>query len=338
MIRKYTPYIFFISILLIFGCKQKDSNKSNETTDSTGRKKVELTYLNEQIIAHPDQADLYFKRAEIFTQKNDQRQALNDVEKAISLDSGKTVYYALLADLSFKTLQIQKSVKSFEKIRELDPKNIEANLKLAEIYLYIKGYPKCLYYADEALKIDKNKAKAYFLKGFAFKENGDTSHALSSFQTVVEIEPENYDAYIQLGNIQAARKNKIALQYYNNALRLSPKSTEALYNRGLMYQNMGDLEKATEDYHTILTIDPAYSDAHYNLGYIALVFSKDYPAAITHFTEAIRANNQYAEAFYNRGLAYEFSGDKTTAEKDYREALKIIPTFKLALKKLGKGK
>lgn len=318
-----------IALLLILLSVSQCKQKKEENTEKKPAKQDELTLLNEEIRKQPTAA-LYYKRAEVFAKQNVLAQALEDLNRAIALDSGRTDYYMLHADISFRTLQIQNSVKSFEKVLKLDPSNIEANLKLSEIYLYTKGYQQCLHYADEALKINKNRAKAYFLKGFAFKEMGDTSHALSSFQTVVEVEPENYDAYIQLGNIQAAKRNKIALQYYNNALRLSPRSTEALYNRGLLNQNMGNLSEAKADYETILSIDKNYSDAYYNLGYIALAYEKDYKKAIERFTDAIRTNDQYAEAFYNRGVAYELSGNKAAAEKDYREAVRIIPTFKLA--------
>ena len=54
-----------------------------------------------------------------------------------------------------------------------------------------------------------------------------------------------------------------------------------------------------------------------------------------HFTNAIRVNDHYAEAFYNRGVAYALSGDRKSAEKDYRQALTIMPTFKLAKDKLS---
>lgn len=64
------------------------------------------------------------------------------------------------------------------------------------------------------------------------------------------------------------------MQYYNNALRLQPNSTEALYNRGLLFQNMGELDKALEDYNSILKIDNRYADAHYNMGYIDLAYKK----------------------------------------------------------------
>ncbi len=328
--RKLFALILFVS--LIISCQP--SSKKEEKIQKQEIKKDEFAQLNDDIASHPENAALYYKRSQIFMQKNNIKQAFDDINKAVSIDSTKTDYYLMLADVSFKGLQIQKAIDAFKKAISVDPKSKEAHLKLSELYLYIKAYTPCLSEANEALMIDKNIAKAYFIKGFAYKETADTPKAISSFQTAVEIQSEYYDAYIQLGNIEAARKHKIALQYYNNALRLQPNSTEALYNRGLLFQNMGELDKALEDYNSILKTDNNYADAHYNIGYIDLANNKEYKSAITHFTNAIRINNQYAEAFYNRGVAFELLGDKKSAEKDYRQALNIIPTFKLAKDKL----
>ena len=71
----------------------------------------------------------------------------------------------------------------------------------------------------------------------------------------------------------------------------------------LYYQEIGQLKEAEADYATLLASDPKDPDAHHNLGYIALRYKEDYPAAIRHFTDAIRYNPEYAEAYYHRGLA-----------------------------------
>jgi len=254
---------------------------------------------------------------------------------ATILDSTKPEYFLMLADVSFRGLQIQQAVKAFEKCLELDPKNIEANLKLSELYMYLKAYPKAIEYANEALRIDSRRSKAYFIKGFVYKESGDTVRALSSFTTVTELDPQNYDAYIQLGILHAAKDNDLAIQYYSNALRIRPGSEEALYNRGLYYQGSGLLEKAEEDYKSILTKNSNYVDAYYNLGFIALVNKKDYPEAIKQFSAALSIDQNYVEAFYNRGLAYQYSGDKNSAIKDYRSALSIFPTYTMAKERLS---
>ena len=224
---------YLLMLLFIVSCKPSTEKKDNVSDQKV---KDDFTILNDEIASHPGNAELYFKRSQLFMQKKNVKQAFEDVSKAVSIDSSKTDYYLMLADASFKGLQIQKSIDAYKKAISLDTKNIESHMKLSELYLYIKAYSPCLSEANEALMINKNLAKAYFIKGFAYKEIADTSKALSSFQTAVEIQSDYYDAYIQLGNIEAARKHKIALQYYNNAIRLQPKSTEALYDRGLLFQ------------------------------------------------------------------------------------------------------
>ena len=84
---------------------------------------------------------------------------------------------------------------------------------------------------------------------------------------MLELDPENYDTQRELGRIFAAKKDPLALQYYNNALRIRPGSGEILYNRGLYYQEIGQLKEAEADYATLLASDPKDPDAHHNLGY-----------------------------------------------------------------------
>lgn len=210
-----------IFMLTIFSCKQKTDQKSEEVavpTDSIATENL-LKELNDHIGKNPNDAEAYYSRAQIFLQRNIMQQAFSDVSMAAQLDSARPEYFLLLADISFRGLQIPKSVKAYEKCLQLDPKNLEANLKLSELYMYLKAYPKAISYANDALRIDDKKAKAYFIKGFVYKESGHTNRAISSFATTVEMDPEYYDAYIQLGLIYGARGNDIAIQYYTNALK-----------------------------------------------------------------------------------------------------------------------
>jgi tetratricopeptide (TPR) repeat protein len=224
---------------------------------------------------------------------------------------------------------------SLNKAIEIDPKNISAYTKLAELNLYIKDYNACLKAADDVLKIDVYNPRAYFIKGMAFKEVGDSAKAVSSFQTVVEQDPEYYNAYIQLGLLYSAIKNPLALDYLNNALNLQPQSIEAYYAIGMFFQETGNVNKAIEAYNTILKIDSTYNDAHYNLGYIAMVIQNDMANAIKHFSDNIKFHPKNYEAFYMRGLCYERMKDKASAERDYRMALSLYPQYDPAAIALG---
>lgn len=333
-IRTFKYSIFALLLFALFSsCNNSPKTEKEKTASTTD---LNLAELNSAILKKPGSAQLYFQRAKIFLQKNVQNQAFSDLQTATKIDSSNTEYLMLLGDVAFKSFQIKKTSDTFEKVVQLDPKNKEAYLKLAELYFYIKGYQRCLLYTNEALKIDDKLVKAYSLRGFAYKEMGDTAKAVSSFNTVLDLLHDDYDTYIQLGNIYSVRTNPLALQYYNNALRLEPNSTEAYYNRGLYYQNRGEVEKATNDYLSIIKIDPSYADAFFNLGFINSVMKDNCKEAIPYYSSAIQTNDQYAEAYFNRGLCYEKLGDLNSARKDFKATLGIIPTYKAAKLKLNK--
>lgn len=323
--------ILIITVAIISACGGKKSGSTEDVSgDDSLKTEVRLKKLNDAIMQDSGNAALFHKRALLQMERGAFTLAADDMKAAVQRDSTNSDYFQLLADLSFRSRRVQDAVLAFRKCLTIDPENLEANLKFAELNLYLKAYPDALKYANDALRIDERKAKAYFIKGFVYKETKDTGRAISSFQTVVEIDPEYYDAYIQLGNLLAERTNPLAIQYYNNALRLRPASTEAFYARGILFQNMGKLEQAESDYRAILKIEPAYAAAHYNLGYIQLALKNNPSASLPFFTEAIRISPDYVEAYYNRGMAYKLSGNVDAAKKDFMKALALFPTYKLA--------
>ncbi len=326
----YKIIVPFGFLLFLFSCGEKKNQ------ENTPREKTETPadLLSEKIENDPNNSALYFQRSKLNLTMKKTALAEADIRKAISIDSLKSEYHMLLADICYTGFRIPDAEGAFKKAASLDASNIEAFLKLAELYLYMKKYEESVSNANEALRIDKHRGKAYFIKGFVYKETKDTLRAISNFQTCVEQEPNYYDAIIQLGNLYSTHNDPIALQYYNSALKLQPHSVEALYNRGLYYQNTGAAEKAVTDYNQLLKLNPRYGFAWFNLGYIAMKFEKDYQKAIPLFTNALNYENYYVEAYYNRGICYEKVGDKQKAKADYLEALSIFPTYDLAKKAL----
>jgi len=72
-----------------------------------------------------------------------------------------------------------------------------------------------------------------------------------------------------------------------------------------------------------IRINPNYAEAYYNRG-IAYQNLGEKQGAIGDYTEAIRINPSYADAYYNRGLIYADLGDKKGGVEDLREAAKFF--------------
>ena len=217
-----------------------------------------------------------------------------------------------------------------EKCLSLDNKNVDAMLKLAELYFYVKKHDKCFEYINMALKIDKYNTKGYFMKGMNYKELKDTAKAISSMQTAVEIDQTFYSAYMQLGILNAGQRNPIAIDYYKNALRIQPQSKDTWYDIGKFYQDAKNWDKAIEAYNVLLKIDPMHKNANYNLGGIYMVGKNDYKSSLTYFSKALSIDPAYVEAYYGRGVCYQTMGDKKNAATDFKACLSINPNFEEA--------
>ncbi len=323
--------IALVTIIAITSCGS-DTKKTEVTTADSASVKTpeELKVLNDQLLANPNDAGLYHKRAKYYINLKNYNAGLEDMNRVLKIDSTKTEYFLTLSDLYFVTNQTGKAKTALEKCILLDDKNVDAMLKLAELYLYVRKNEQSMKYINMALKVNQYNAKAYFMKGMNYKEMKDTAKAISSMQTAVEQDQQYYNAYIQLGILCAAKKNTLATQYYKNAIRIQGNSVEALYNLGKCYQDMQDWKNAIDTYTSLIKIDSNNKNAHYNMGVIFLVNQKKYDLAISHFTEAIKIDSKYVQAYYGRGVSYQTTGDVKQAVNDFRACLDINPGFEPA--------
>lgn len=336
MHRNFIYLVILSSCVFLFSCGNgKKSGKSNEVGDTLSV----LANLDLLIQEDPNNAELYFQRAEYHYGQDNVFSGKVDIEKAISLDSTKAKYFNLLADFHLVMREIPQVKQSLSHALKLEPENTDALLKYAEFQLYLQDYPQVFENVNKALKINQYLSKGYFLKGMAYIEMKDTTLAISSFQTCVEQDPEYYHAHMQLGSIFAAKDEPICVTYFNNAIRVNPSKPEAYYALGYYYQEHGMYQEAMLTYDNMLKVSPGNAAALYNKGYIDLVYLADYDDAIQWFTQAVKADPRYADAYYNRGRCYEKKGNKAAAIQDFQNALRIEPKHELSalgLKRLGK--
>jgi tetratricopeptide (TPR) repeat protein len=335
-------FVLFSTLFLsaaFFSCGNKTANMDAGITDSVNAKykdNPELQSVNKKIIATPSVDSLYRQRAKIYLKLQDYELALGDAKRALALDSSTSENYLMLTDVYYVTNQTRLAKETLERCLKSLPNDKEANLKMGELYFYVKKYQESLDHINKAIKADPYMSKAYFMKGMNYMEIGDTGKAISSMQTAVEQDNNYYTAYMQLGLLYYYKKNPLCVAYFDNALRLQPQSTEALYAKGKYLQDQKKFKEAKGFYEQILSIDPRHKHALYNLGAISLSFDNDALSAKKYFSEAIAADGNYTEAWFARGVAHEELKDYNSAVADYKMALKITTNYEPALKALNK--
>ena len=92
----------------------------------------------------------------------------------------------------------------------------------------------------------------------------------------------------------------------------------AYYNKGIAHYHRGQYVLAIENWDQAIRINPGHGKAYNNRG-LAYNNLGQYERAIQDYDEAIRLNPQHSEAYYNKGVAYQALGNLIEAEWDFRK-------------------
>ncbi|MBR5028897.1 MAG: tetratricopeptide repeat protein [Bacteroidales bacterium] len=318
---KTLSFILIIVAAFVFGC----GSGGNDTAPTDPNEL--LAFLEAKIKQNPKDAELYYERGRVLLQLDQVADAINSLSQAVSLKSGVEKYHLLLADAYFRNGNVKESYSNLQEVLNINPKNIDAYMKIGEIALFSRDYDRSLESIDKALDIDNLNPKAYYMKGYLFLEKGDTTEAVRNLRKTIDIDNTYTGAYELLGLLFINRNDHLGVEYLTTATNLDPNNIVAMYALGLYYQDNADIEKAESYYNKVLTINPQHTNAVHNLGYIELVYKENYDKAIEYFNEAVAMDPENIEALTNRALAYEQKGDKVAALQGYKEALDIDPGF-----------
>lgn len=118
--------------------------------------------------------------------------------------------------------------------------------------------------------IDLGKRK--FLRGSEYLSHTDPEGALEDYRSLLEHEPRNADAMVNLGNIYYGMGDtEGARHWYLEALMIEPDHVEGNYNYANLLDERGEIEPAIVFYLNSINSDTAFADAHFN---VAICFHK----------------------------------------------------------------
>ena len=97
-------------------------------------------------------------------------------------------------------------------------------------------------------RVNAESAKFYFDSAFEEGNNGDHYGAISHFSKVIEIEPNNFNAFYN----RACNKGNLKDYYgeisdYNKAIEIDPMDKDSHLNRSIAEENIGDIKGAFLD-------------------------------------------------------------------------------------------
>lgn len=192
-----------------------------------GRDYSQLSDLNQRVLSAPV-ASSYKDRAAMYQKLGLRKEAVDDLNQALSLE----------------------------------PQDAVAQLLKGEVYFESGMYPEATKCCDEALKIDPKFLSAHLLKGRALVKSKEYAKALAEANALFALAPDAAEPFLLRGAVYFGMgKFDNAIKDCTDALAKDPKSAKAYYYRGEAYQSLRQYDKSVSDFTEAINLEPSFRPA-----------------------------------------------------------------------------
>lgn len=133
-------------------------------------------------------------------------------------------YYRLRGSLNFNVGNMQQAEADVKQALALDPENPNAHLQYGQLLWRMERRPEAKREYEAALKLEANNRFALSSLGFLAREMNDPKAAEGYFTQLAKAYPDEYTAYLALGDLYTAQRNfGPAETNYERAYKLNPK-------------------------------------------------------------------------------------------------------------------
>lgn len=192
------------------------------------------------------------------------------LDKALELNSINPQAYYMRGVICMSKNDTVQALKQFMKARNQDDSFIDPVLQIASIYAAQRNPMARDFYAL-AIQMEPSNPDSYYDLAMFLQDNGDPEKALEIYDTLDVRMPGNYQILFNKGyvNLVYLLEYDKAIEEFDKALEINPKSIDALLNKGVAYEQKGNYKKAKSIYLQILKDNPNYQlaiDALHRIG------------------------------------------------------------------------
>ena len=300
----------------------------------------------------PKYSSAYSFRAEAYRKHGKYNEALEDCLTAIKLDYDQKAVYEFretaesafsLAEIKIKS-QIKKNPSDSYWYYLMGVINQDAENHRAATQYYLKAADydsdsRLLYwaameaeeYGDYKLSVnlltrvyerDTTNVAVLFARGHIEERYGMVQESLRDFDTYIEANPEDGNAYHQRGWLKDKNGMSVeeALEDYTTAIGLDPDYTYTYLCRGQIFKRQGNMDAAVKDFEMVLKQDTVFKDNDNAIRQYALFYLGRVEEAKA-WQDSILGDNPNKGDYYDAACLYSLMGEKEKSIEYLRKSL-----------------
>ncbi|WP_455208329.1 tetratricopeptide repeat protein [Kaarinaea lacus] len=282
-----------------------------------------LDTLDKALLIKPEWPGAIILRSRILAMQGARAEALSYLEDVLqgkmedNMDVGLT-YARMLTEAR----QLDKALKEFIRLANLDKRNVEINYYVGVLALQLDKLDVAQKYLEKVLKLGGRVQETNYYLGQVAEQRGDHRAAMNRYSFVrhgefyfnaqlrivsILADQKDYDAAIEHLRTVRINSSKQRLQlillegdllreaerypaakdYYTKVLNSMPNETSVRYARALVAEKLGELDLVESDLQTILKQEPANAQVLNALGYTLADRTNRYEEALTYIQRAL---------------------------------------------------
>jgi len=261
----------------------------------------------------PNEPEVHFALARCHWYLDQYVDALNDIDRAITLDASQSAYRCFRGNVLYELDRYLDVVENEKALLNLQPKHWHSYDQIIYSLLNLDRTEEARVYADELLQKAPDRAETWVAVSSVEANDGNIDLAEEAATKALHIDSNDASALRARGQIYLEAKHDYpaAIADFKSAIKKSKRQRAGDYcglSRSFLYS--GDFEKAEKAAARVLTIDPSHFHGHYVRGVALLERGKvkrgveslrrllavDRPQSLAYAAEILLAFGQFAEA------------------------------------------
>ena len=172
----------------------------------------------------------------------------------------------------------------------------------------------------KTIELDPEFYVAYFNMGLCYKSLKEFEEALVYIRKTSEVNPDWHEAYLESGKIHYLLKQyDEAIVGLEKGLSLEPNAPDCNMLAHIYMKKKSDIDKAIKYYQKGIDLDANNIEAYETLAYIYASEKNDLDKAIEYYEKMTGVAPDYPDAYKNMGIAYLNKGDKDSASEQVKK-------------------
>ncbi len=200
-------------------------------------------------------ATILLNRSETKRASGQLREALRDLNAAISLDQESAPLYNNRGSLYAELGAVDEGIRDATKAITLDPWHDAAHHNRGLMYQGGGQFEKAIVDFTAAIAINDKRAAYYNARGLAYMQLRSAKQAEADISKAIQLDPTDSEAHYNLGVacLGLGHTDK-AIQSFDQALAMNPTDSRTYFIRGVVYANL-DREKMIDDLRKAIALD-----------------------------------------------------------------------------------